>query len=142
MRWIAIDPGGTTGVAIWDTVKQEFNTFPVYSGFLGFVEFTHTLTEQDTIVCESFNLGVRGKKIDSTALDIIGALKYLVTTARIERLIMQTPSTRKSVSHEDLDALSLWAKRSNHERDAASHLVIALRNARIEFGEIHALYPD
>lgn len=122
MKIIAIDPGGTTGVA-----GYEDSLF--YTGEVGAwetaVDYVLAL-EPDIVVCESFHITAQTLKVARSydALYMIGTLKYELPKRGIE-LVMQTPSERQFATPKKLAAVG-WKVKGDHATQATRHLLTYL----------------
>ena len=124
---LAIDPGGTTGIA-YLAHDGQFGTGQLANGFDGFADW---MTEQyweafDAIVIENFipRPGAKSQQLD--ALHIIGAVKFMCRKHGVP-LIIQSPANAKSFSTNDkLTAAGWYTVGEDHGRDAARHLLVFL----------------
>lgn len=129
MRFLAIDPGGTTGLALYD--KGFFNSFE-YRGT--FSKQSHAISEiltemngWDAVICESFiitpNTGTLGSDEQKYyPLMLIGVIRHYWSDT-----VMQTPARRKWASPDKLKKLGWWnPSKGNHRNDAAAHLLTYL----------------
>lgn len=129
MIW-AVDPGGTTGVAIWH--EAGFATFhEIGGGHEGFVQWfdawTHgTSVDGIEVVCESFIPRPGARSMQYDALYIIGFLKGWCILNHV-RFTLQSPAQAKSFATNDkLKAAVLYPAGKGHAQDAARHLLVRL----------------
>lgn len=130
---LSVDPGGTTGVALWNTHVLEDPTFyEVPGGLLGFVDWMEENTDQhelSLIICESFIPRPGARSMQYDALWIGG---YLQAGAHLRRISFkfQSPATAKSFSTNDkLKAAGFYPVGLGHAQDAARHLLVHVVSA-------------
>ncbi len=132
---LSLDPGGTTGYALWDVADDGSYVAKVREGQIagslkGFLDFHWDVLEDypiDKIICESFTLreGVHGA--DLSPVYIIGALEALYPTTEV---IYQEPKIKPLVTDARLVRLEMYEPGKPHRNDAVRHLVIYLRNKK------------
>lgn len=131
---LSLDPGGTTGYAIFHVEKHEepelLRQGQIAGGLNGFLDFHWDVLEDidfDVIVCESFTLreGVYGANLDPVY--IIGALEALYPTTEI---VYQSPALKKLCEDDRLKTMGLHVPGKPHRNDAVRHLVVYLRNKK------------
>lgn len=128
MKAIALDPGGTTGIA---SVQGEEFIVDQLSIKNHHNELWELLCElgPETVVCESFeyrNANRPGLVLDSK--EYIGVAK-LWTQQHDVPFVEQTASTAKNfVKDSNIKKLDLWAPGLNHAMDAMRHLLFYLIN--------------
>lgn len=132
-RILAIDPGGTTGVAI---VSFSENLAPVVShyeqipdGLAGFIKWykNNWHLGWDIIVCENFTLRINVKFPDLSPVYIIGALEALMWG---EQIVYQSPAQKTLCDDTRLKAMGMYKPGNGHANDAIRHAIIYLRNKR------------
>lgn len=129
---LAIDPGGTSGIA-WVRSRGSFNTQQVVGGAEGMIGWLSNLANEygcfdtiDAVVCETFVPRPGAKSTQLDAMHIIGMLRYLCSVSGVP-LIMQSPAQAKSFStNEKLKAVGWYSVGEDHGRDAARHLLVAV----------------
>lgn len=137
MRIVALDPGGTTGVAIYthsaDTASGAFHNERIVRKQLGpdrhHVELWKLLTSEnpDVIVCESFEFRQFDKKdrhnIVLVSKEYIGIVElYCAMTGKEHK--PQTASVGKAFWSDDkIKRLGLWVPGNPHSMDATRHLL-------------------
>ena len=121
---LGIDPGGKTGVAVYNirTLEVDYRD-EVSGGTEGFAAwFKESKAEQfEDIVCESFQLDDRTAKPDLTPVEIIGHLKSLDAVTKF-----QTPAQAKSlITNAVLKRAGLYPPygqvKGGHSTDALRH---------------------
>lgn len=148
-RIIALDPGGTTGWAMWqDTPFGNAAQFDglwsnITCGQLGpephhlalYELHEHMCTEHYTIVDESFQF--RQMDNDRTGTNLISreyigiSRLFAAQRPREVQYLQQSPAQAKGfVSDEKLQIMGLWVPGQRHARDALRHLVFFLVNRR------------
>lgn len=131
MKILTLDPGGTTGVAYFETTEKSIDIIwrkQIANGLSGFLDFHWDELEDldiDIIVCENFVLryGVAGA--DITPAYIIGALEALYPVTDI---VYQSPSVKPLCDDDRLKRMDLYEKARPHANDAVRHGIIYLRN--------------
>jgi len=132
-RILAIDPGGTTGIAI---VSFSDNLEPVVShheqvpnGLAGFIEWykSNQHLTWDVIVCENFTLRINVKFPDLSPVYIIGALEALEWPTKI---VYQSPAQKHLCDDKRLKLMGMHKPGNGHANDAIRHAIIYLRNKK------------
>lgn len=132
MRIIALDPGGTTGVATY--VDGEWSRFELKGDHHDELVAKVSMFCPDVVIYERFQYQRReldkGVSLVLVSVEYIGCLKYLYQSSRFDgetwELIEQTPAQAKNLFTDDkLRRLDLWSS-SPHERDATRHLLYYL----------------
>lgn len=130
MTIVALDPGGTTGVAI----KQEGTSpsrFQVDTSTPeGLEEIYYTLLHESPIevVMERFQFRYGGgrAKVVLTPVEVIGVVKLYCALKKV-KLYEQTPSqAKKFITDEKMRMLDLWIPGLPHAMDATRHLLYHL----------------
>lgn len=130
VRVLALDPGGRTGVALWDSGQFWSTHLGTYEAW-SFVDAQLNQHHFDLVVSEDFTItaGTAKKSQDGKkSIESIGVFRFLCAkhTTLFET---QLPSEAKNFTTDArLRHLSMWYKGSDHPRDAARHLVFALSN--------------
>src|SRR3990172_880913 len=127
MRIVALDPGGTTGIAYFDTAREQWNRRELTSDHHMDLYDILYLYNPDVVIYERLNYQRRGVtngialRLDS--VEYIGVIKLAKQLAQAGRaawtdfiLVDQQPSVRTWWNDERLKALGLWVS-SPHERD-------------------------
>jgi hypothetical protein len=132
---LCIDPGGTTGVAIFTVFKNRqpelLRHIEVPNGTKGFIDFyrqNQSIYKWTKIVCESFTLRIGVKFPDLTPVYIIGALEALVEDPT--EIIFQSPSLKSLCDDDRLKSISMHQRGNGHANDAIRHGIIYLRNTK------------
>lgn len=137
-RIVGIDPGGTTGVAIFDTEHNEW-TFtqlgPDYhhKALWDLLVLEYSYGTQMTIVCESFQYrGQDRPKIVLDSLQYIGIAELFHQTYPSCGLVMQTAAmgkvgedkSKQFVRRKNLKKLGTpWKHETRHSADAQGHIL-------------------
>ena len=130
---LSLDPGGTTGVALFEVTEEEAELIwvkQIEGGLQGFLNFHWDVLEHmklDKIICESFTLreGIYGA--DLSPVYIIGALEALYPGTE---LIYQEPKLKPLCDNDRLKKMSLYLPSKPHGMDAVRHGIIHLRNSK------------
>lgn len=152
-RIIALDPGGTTGWAMW---TKMYNYVPGSGQYLGeddkfswgqlgphehheelFALLEHMHVQEYTIVCESFEFRQyrQRENINLMSREYIGVVKLFrqqrSEIASFSPVVFQTAGQAKGfVSDEKLKAIDLYPSGQKHARDALRHLIYYMVNKR------------
>src|SRR5262252_1214169 len=137
-RIIALDPGGTTGVAIFQNqpISEGWNIDSLFN-LVQLAEKEHhkklwqllTGQDPDVVVCERFDspmpvLGGPGS-VNIDAREYIGVTKlYCYLTGK--PCVMQTRASRNLWTPDKLRKLGLWIPEQKHAMDALRHLLYFL----------------
>lgn len=133
-RVVAIDPGLTTGFAIWDRGMQAQKQDDDPINFCRRLDVWLSAWSGETaVVIERFIINVQtiSKSQAPWSLEIIGAARYLAHKhgAVFE---MQSPSDAKSMFTDTrLKKLGWWQKGLPHANDATRHLGLYIVKMRI-----------
>lgn len=135
MRILAVDPGGTTGIALKDFCCEPFNEAPGTWMPVGF-QRTASLLEQkilydecDLVVCERFTIGpsTRGKSTrgSNEAIELIGLTRYFCSKQDVP-FEEQAPADAMSFVPDSRLRMIGWYKTGeDHQRDAMRHCLLA-----------------
>jgi hypothetical protein len=137
MRYVAIDPGGTTGVACFDQETSEREgLLQIWVGQMG--PYQHhrelydllTAHEPHIVICEGFEYRNRSRPgLELVSREYIGVAKLYTDLHRDVSYVEQTASMALSfVKDANLKKADLWAKGMQHGRDATRHLLYYLIN--------------
>ena len=124
---IAVDPGKTTGIAVYDATNKSL----IGTEQIGDLYDTITYIEDwmyTTIVCESYTItpATMKKSRQNYSLEMIGVLRYL-TQKHDAKFLLQTPAAAKSFSTDDkLKRLDWYVPGQDHANDALRHLLLYL----------------
>jgi hypothetical protein len=132
MRIIALDPGGTTGVATYETEHQIWDHCQI-----GPAEHHNALwnyltdTEPDVIIYERFMYQrrelTRGVTLNLDAVEYIGVVKLWYSQHVNVELVCQTPHQAKMFwDDEKLKTVGLYITGAPHANDATRHLLYYL----------------
>jgi len=146
---VAIDPGGTTGLAYWhrDGAAPIFHAEPyerrernqMLEDIGGWAQ-RHN--ENLIIVCETYTITQRTAKLSQQhdPLKVIGVVEYFEHLYG-SRVVLQKPGDAKRFSTDArLRAAGLWHPTTGgHANDAARHLFMYLvKHGEINIGEVDA----
>jgi hypothetical protein len=132
-RMLCLDPGGKTGLAIFDFDKDNEATLVHYEevsdGLAGFIEWYKNNWNflWDIVVCENFTLRTSVVFPDLSPVYIIGALEAFESK---DIIIYQSPSQKHLCDDSRLKILGLHKPGMGHANDAIRHGIIYLRNSR------------
>jgi len=133
---LAVDPGGTTGVAIWRPHYGIFTALQVPNGRLGFFEWFDSCdwaaqSKVDlAIVCEDFIIGAHTLK-KTLQVDPLRIIGYLEGWSHILDVPfkLQAPATGKGFGTDTkLKHVGWYTPGLPHATDAARHLLTYTRN--------------
>lgn len=133
MRVLAVDPGGTTGWALWDGESAYVQWGQIPGGIDGVASLAEYMGYADVVVIEKYTIGGRTVKFSrqTDALEITGALKYRARERSIEVVMQQPAEAKRLFTDERLRAHGWWAVGEEHARDALRHLGFYLARKRI-----------
>jgi hypothetical protein len=139
VKVLAVDPGGTTGLALWvDTKNPEtFRAWEV-TGQMEAIEVVRAgIVEYGVraVVCESFRIsaGTLKKTQEGSlmAIEIIGALRWICHQEEIPFILQAPAEAAAFVTPNKLKLLGWWTRGSDHARSATKHLVLYLVSQRL-----------
>jgi hypothetical protein len=151
MRIVAFDPGGTTGIAIFDDTHDEASWTRMSLG----PDEHHAalwsfLAMENHIVYETFDYQRRdvefGVSLELISREYIGIIKLHKQYSEDGgdppevKLYPQKPAQRMFWTDEKLKTLGLWVS-SEHERDATRHLLYHLCFTLNDKRYLYALQP-
>lgn len=147
---LSVDPGGTTGWSLWfydaQTPLQHVSHGMVEGGLDGFLRwFDDTIEPLDEIcqireiVIEDFILDGRTLTPDTTALEIIGAVKHAVWGTGTT-LTRQRNTYKAHADDATLKRLGFWWPGVGHDRDSARHALAYVKTHR-HMPSIRAFWP-
>lgn len=132
---LAVDPGKTTGYALWIPPNDIQAGQAEFFDFLVRTEaWLLQYGQQTKVVAERFiiNQGTVKNTQAPWSLEVIGALRYLALKHGSGELVMQSPSDAKRFSSDDrLKRLDWWQRGQGHANDALRHLLLFLVNQRV-----------
>lgn len=133
-RILAIDPGGTTGIAQLEYLPFDKPVIryaeQVENGLAGFLDWYRGRSGSwDQIVCEDFVLRPSVKFPDLSPTYIIGAIEAAEYWNPIKP-IYQSPSQKPLCSDDILKRIGFYQKGKPHANDAIRHGIIYLRGIR------------
>ena len=125
MRVMGVDPGGTTGWAVWDDGEIAASGQSSFKDFVGVVIDWAVCTQ--TVVCERFTISEHTlrKTRQPDALYVIG---FLMGYAELEGYEVElSPTSAKAFATDDkLKAYGWWVPGQRHNNDARRHLMVWL----------------
>lgn len=133
MKYLAVDPGQTTGLALYSMSggTPQFAEWMQEDWAMTLADVTRQLYGLDALIVEEFTIvGARGHEAND-AIEIIGACRWLARQAQVP-LIRQKPVDAKEFStDEKLKALGWYTPApADHGRDASRHLLLYMARAR------------
>lgn len=125
VKILAIDPGKTTGFALWGGADDIIRPL---SGQVGpKIDLYRVVLEAqpDVVVCEDFTPRPGAHSVQKDALHVIGGLEALILVGEIDAALhLQSPGQAKAFGTDDkLRRLGWWVKGQDHARDALRHLL-------------------
>ena len=133
-RLLCLDPGGTTGVAVFEYSDNTEATLEYYDqvpgslkGFIEWYEIYSSKLNWDVVVCEDFTLRINVKFPDLSPVYIIGALEALEWPKVPD---YQQPTQKPLCDDDRLKKLGLHKPGKGHANDAIRHGIIYLRRNR------------
>ena len=138
---IAIDPGLTTGLAVFsydgttDPIMQhagEYSVWEFVENLNRAVEYARSVDVVPDIVCERFIINAQTVRNSQAPYSIeqIGILKYVMYTLKLDpnAIMFQSPAdAKKMFPNEALKKLKYWVVGSDgHDKDAIRHALIRL----------------
>lgn len=137
MTVVALDPGGTTGVAVLDSPVPEIHRDQVdTSSPRGLADIWDILNiaGPEEIVMERFQFRYGGgrSKVVLTPVEVVGVVKLYCAMKNIA-LYLQTPAqAKKLITDDKIRKLDLWIPGHPHAMDATRHLLYHLIVTRRE----------
>lgn len=132
---IAIDPGGATGVAVYD--QGTFTSLEYNGSFENqaddMIELFYRYTPK-IVVCETYTITARTAQLSQQheALMLIGIIRWLCRRGTPE-LVMQSPAQAKAFSTDAKLRSIFWHRTTGggHANDAARHLLRYCADKRV-----------
>ncbi len=126
---VAVDPGGTTGLALWSrTVGLSLRELDDPAHAVDWLADIAGQIDYGIFVVERYIITPATAKMSQQhdALEIIGAIKYLVRKHGHD-LVMQTPAEAKKFSTDaKLKNIGWYQPGQGHARDASRHALLFL----------------
>lgn len=138
VRVLAVDPGGTTGIAFYDSDGLFPFSSSQHEGYEDAVEELSSYFRggcPDALVCEGFTVRNNTHKLDAGAFslttDLIGACRLLAMREGI-MFVRQAPAQAKGFATDDKLRTLGWynPSKGGHQNDAARHLLTYLAGIR------------
>ena len=128
MRYIGVDPGGTTGIVVF--YDNDYIWSYQVVGFFSAVDIIDNLIreaiDQDEdimVICEAWVDMVHPNAVDSNSpVQIIGALRWICAQHQVG-IRLQNPHVRDAVTDKMLRNTDLWIKGAEHARQAMKHVL-------------------
>ena len=122
MKIIGLDPGGTTGTALYDLRHDSWERRQIVGEHHNEALWKYlVLVHPDIVVCESFIYQQR-TKVDLRAVEYIGVAR-LYCQINSMSLIEQPPAMKAFWDDDKLKAINLWVPGSPHACDATRHVL-------------------
>ena len=122
MHVIALDPGITTGVALYTNwPKKYIKTDQLKLPHEGFFDYL-VQNKPTEIVYESF-IYQRRNKVVLYPVEVIGVIKLYAQTYDIPLYVQSASQAKGFITDEKIKALGLWTKGYPHGMDALRHLL-------------------
>ena len=133
-RLLCLDPGGTTGVAVFEYSDNTEATLEYYDqvpgslkGFIEWYKIYSSKLNWDVVVCEDFTLRINVKFPDLSPVYIIGTYQALGSPIVKD---YQQPTQKPLCDDDRLKKLGLHKPGKGHANDAIRHGIIYLRRNR------------
>ncbi len=141
MRILGVDPGGTTGVCLYDTDAHHLERWQLLGRLNAESMIDILLKRSDVVVIEEFVITAttHKKSRQPDAMYIIGACEWLSIQHDVPFEISKLVS-KKHAPDATLRALDMYKAGMKHSNDAARHIVsYMIRNDLVDLGEMLAL---
>ena len=129
---VAVDPGGTTGLAMYSPSEGMSATQGKPYEIIEWIG--DSLDAIDIVYCERFTISQqtlkKSREGSNVAIETIGIIRWLCSRAGI-RFVEQTPGEAKGFATNDKLRAMGWLKLPDHARDAARHLLLAVVKERL-----------
>lgn len=135
MNILAIDPGKTTGWAIWQHNEWSAGEHEDWYVMCHWLEEIHH--HFPVMICESFHItAATGKKSPQPwSLEMIGVVKFLRWNRGMAKPVFQSPGDAMSfATNEKLKKAGMYSVGQEHARDASRHLLLYLVRNSHEIG--------
>lgn len=125
MHVIALDPGITTGVALYtDWPNKYVKTDQLKEFHEGF--FNYLVRNKPTeIVYESF-IYQRRNKVELYPVEVIGVIKLYAQTYNIPLFVQSASQAKGFMTDDKIKKMGLWVRGQKHGMDALRHLLYHL----------------
>ena len=144
-RIMAIDPGPSTGLALWDTDGAPYATTLQRAEAEDFIveRLDRDRPTVDVVVIEKFIISqatAKKSRDGAVSIELIGLTRYLTRVAEVP-LVEQPPSDAKMFStDEKLKRIGWYVPGPDHARDALRHLLV--HAAEHGLVSVQSLLPD
>jgi hypothetical protein len=145
VRIMTLDPGVTTGWAVYPDETQPNSSYPIklgqHTGALLDLEMLLDRYQPDVVIFESFKYQRRDKVV-LYPREVIGVIKLWCERRGIQP-IEQTPSQAKNLWTDDkIKKLGLWMPSFKHAMDALRHLLYYLVVTKGDRSWLEPLRPE
>lgn len=141
---VAVDPGGGTGIATYDTLTGVFESYEALGFADACIEIQLALANiaASECVAESYIVTARTATLtqQTEPLRLLGVTEYICTVEGVS-FKLQQPGARKPASDDKLKALGWYKKtKDNHANDASKHLLVyCLKNKLLTEADMQKL---
>jgi hypothetical protein len=127
MKILGIDPGVTTGFALYDSSTEKFVTLQVDTTRMSAVQHTLVGTQPDQLVYEDFKHRPNLMKAELHSLKVIGVIELYAEVRLVPVKAKYLPGYAKKFWTDDkLKKLDLYVKGQPHAMDAMRALLCFL----------------
>lgn len=127
---LAVDPGLTSGVAIWHSHLRDDPPWACQLDVPGFWRLAEQMTagRHVVVICEAFVISTRTIKGSQQTwpLEHIGVLKYLCAKHGHQIVLQQASAAKTAVTNERLREWGWYQPGQDHANDALRHLGLYL----------------
>lgn len=127
MRVMAIDPGPSTGIALWDTDDElPWATTLQRHEAEDFIVEKIAKQAVHLVICEEFVItaGTAKKgRMGSESIEMIGVVKYFCRECDVELKFGRPSDAMKFATNEKLKRIGWYQTGPEHARDALRHLL-------------------
>lgn len=121
---VALDPGGTTGVAEIDTTLRVFSVTEIENEHHGRLYSYLDAINPETVICEGFD--DRDRARETISLEYIGAAKCWCQHNAADYVEQSTSIGKEFWTDKKIKTLDLWVPAKPHAMDALRHLLYFL----------------
>ncbi len=134
MRYIALDPGGTTGLATCEYNGQHAHFIATQCPPDDACDWLWNLLEVSddptsvTVIAERFTITPETikKTRQHDALNVIGVVKWMCRRFGVTFVLQDPAVAKKMATNIVLRRNGMWTPARDHANDAARHLIVAL----------------
>lgn len=133
MKIIAVDPGGTTGIAEYDTETEKLLQFQIGPDKHHRELYMYLrVADPDVLICERFNYQRReldkGVSLVLVSREYIGICELYAQERVDYNLMMQQPAAMKLFDDDKLKRIGVYRPAMVHANDATRHLFYHMTN--------------